>query len=58
MSNVSVTSGGRFTAWLDYDEMFTDHVVTVYGSLKKASNLPALRGKSFLWEKRLLLIPV
>ena len=35
MSNVSVTSGGSFTAWFDCDEMFTDHSVTVYGSLRK-----------------------
>ncbi len=35
MINLSVTSGGSFTAWFDCDEMFTDHAVTVYGSLKK-----------------------
>ena len=35
MTSLSVTSGGSFTAWFDCDEMFTDHAVTVYGSLKK-----------------------
>ena len=35
MTNLSITSGGSFTAWFDCDEMFTDHAVTVYGSLKK-----------------------
>ena len=44
MSNVSVTSGGRFTAWLDCDEMFTDHVVTVYGSLKKGLKSACIEG--------------
>ena len=33
--SLSVTSGGSFTAWFDCDEMFTDHAVTFYGSLKK-----------------------
>lgn len=33
--NLTVTSGGSFTAYFDCDEMFTDHAVTVYGSLKK-----------------------
>ena len=35
MVNLVVTSGGSFTAYFDCDEMFTDHAVTVYGSLKK-----------------------
>ena len=35
MMNLSVTSSGSFTAWFNCDEMFTDHAVTVYGSLKK-----------------------
>ena len=35
MINLSVTSGGSFTAWFDCDEMFTDHAVTVYGTVKK-----------------------
>ena len=35
LTSLSVTSGGSFTAWFDCDEMFTDHAVTVYGSLKK-----------------------
>ena len=30
-----VTSGGSFTAYFDCDEMFTDHAVVVYGSMKK-----------------------
>ena len=37
LTSLSVTSGGSFTAWFDCDEMFTDHAVTVYGSLKKGS---------------------
>ena len=45
MTSLSVTSGGSFTAWFDCDEMFTDHAATVYGSLKRASKLPTLRGK-------------
>ena len=46
MTSLSVTSGGSFTAWFDCDEMFTDHAVTVYGSLKKGpQKLPTLRGK-------------
>ena len=35
MINLVVTSGGSFIAYFDCDEMFTDHAVTVYGSLKK-----------------------
>ena len=35
MTSLSVTSGGSFTAFFDCDGMFTDHAVTVYGSLKK-----------------------
>ena len=30
-----ITSGGSFTAFFDCDEMFADHAVTIYGSLKK-----------------------
>jgi len=33
--DLTVTSGGSFTAYFDCDEMFTDHAVGVYGSLKK-----------------------
>ena len=44
MSNVSVTSGGSFTAWFDCDEMFTDHAVTVYGSLKKGLKTANIEG--------------
>ena len=33
--DLTVTSGGSFTAYFDCDEMFTDHAVTVYGSMKK-----------------------
>ena len=33
--DLTVTSGGSFTAYYDCDEMFTDHAVTVYGSMKK-----------------------
>lgn len=35
MVNLVVTSGGSFTACFDCDEMFSDHAVTIYGSLKK-----------------------
>lgn len=35
MVNLVVTSSGSFTAYFDCDEMFSDHAVTVYGSLKK-----------------------
>ena len=35
MTSLSVTSGGSYTAFFDCDGMFTDHAVTVYGSLKK-----------------------
>ena len=33
--DLTVTSGGSFTAYFDCDEMFTDHAVVVYGSMKK-----------------------
>ena len=33
--DLTVTSGGSFTAYFDCDEMFTDHAVVIYGSLKK-----------------------
>lgn len=33
--DLTVTSGGSFTAYFDCDELFTDHAVVVYGSLKK-----------------------
>ena len=45
LTGLSVTSGGSFTAWFDCDEMFTDHAVTVYGSLKKGLKMPILRDK-------------
>ena len=35
MTSLSATSGGSFIACFDCDEMFSDHVVGVYGSLKK-----------------------
>ena len=35
MTELTVTSGGSFTAFFDCDEMFVDHAVTIYGSLKK-----------------------
>ena len=35
MTSLTVTSDGSFTAYFDCDELFTDHAVTVYGSLKK-----------------------
>ena len=41
---VAVTSGGSFTAWFDCDEMFTDHAVTVYGSLKKGLKTANIEG--------------
>lgn len=45
MTSLSVTSGGSFTAWFDCDEMFTDHAVTVYGSLKKGLKTANIEGK-------------
>ena len=44
MTSLSVTSGGSFTAWFDCDEMFTDHAVTVYGSLKKGVMTASIEG--------------
>ena len=44
MTSLSVTSGGSFTAWFDCDEMFTDHAVTVYGSLKKGLKAASIEG--------------
>ena len=44
MTSLSVTSGGSFTAWFDCDEMFTDHAVTVYGSLKKGLKTANIEG--------------
>lgn len=44
MTSLSVTSGGSFTAWFDCDEMFTDHAVTVYGSLKKGIKSACIEG--------------
>ena len=49
MTSLSVTSGGSFTVWFDCDEMFTDHAVTVYGSLKKglkAANIEAIGSRT------------
>ena len=58
LTSLSVTSGGSFTAWFDCDEMFTDHAVTIYGSLKKGLKTANIEDRSCLWKKRLLLIPV
>jgi len=44
MTSLSVTSGGSFTVWFDCDEMFTDHAVTVYGSLKKGLKAANIEG--------------
>ena len=38
------TEGKYFTAWFDCDEMFTDHAVTVYGSLKKGLKTANIEG--------------
>ncbi len=35
MINLTVTSGGSFIACFDCNEMFSDHVVGIYSSLKK-----------------------
>ena len=51
MSNVSVTSGGTFTGWFDCDEMFTDHAVTVYGSLKKGLKTANIEGVRVAYGK-------
>ena len=44
ITSLSVTSGGSFTAWFDCDEMFTDHAVTVCGSLKKGLKAANIEG--------------
>ena len=44
LTGLSVTSGGSFTAWFDCDAMFTDHAVTVYGSLKKGLKTANIEG--------------
>ena len=44
LSELAITSGGSFTAWFDCDEMFTDHAVTVYGSLKKGLKTANIEG--------------
>ena len=44
MSELVVTSGGSFTAWFDCDEMFTDHAIAVYGSLKKGITAANIEG--------------
>ena len=44
MTSLSVPSGGSFTAWFYCDEMFTDHAVTVYGSLKKGLKTANIEG--------------
>ena len=35
MIDLTVTSGGSFTAYFDCDEMFSDHMVGIYDALKK-----------------------
>ena len=45
LKSQSVTSGGSFTDWLDCDEMFTDHAVTDYGSLKKGMKTENIEGE-------------
>ena len=35
ITEFSVSSGGRFTAWFEDDDLFWGHVVTVDGTLKK-----------------------
>ena len=35
LTEVSVSPGGRFTAWYEDDDMFWGHVITVDGTLKK-----------------------
>ena len=44
MTSLSVTSGSSFTVWFDCDELFTDHAVTVYGSLKKGVKDACIEG--------------
>ena len=44
MTSLTVTSGGSFTAYFDCDELFTDHAVTVYGSLKKGVKDACIEG--------------
>ena len=44
MTSLTVTSDGSFTAYFDCDELFTDHAVTVYGSLKKGVKDACIEG--------------
>ena len=44
MTSLSITSGGSFIAWFDFDEMFADHAVTVYGSLKRGIRTADIEG--------------
>ncbi len=44
MTSLSVTSGGGFIAYFDCDELFTDHAVTIYGSLKKGVKDACIEG--------------
>lgn len=37
LTEFTVSPGGRFTAWYEDDDMFWGHVITVDGTLKKAS---------------------
>lgn len=42
--NFMLYCNGSFTAWFDCDEMFTDHAVTVCGSLKKGLKAASIEG--------------
>ena len=44
MTSLTVTSDGNFTTYFDCDELFTDHAVTVYGSLKKGVKDACIEG--------------
>ena len=44
MTSLSFTSGCSFTAWFVCYVMFTDHALTVYGSLKKGLKTANIEG--------------
>jgi len=44
LSELSVSSGGSFTAYYDDDDMFASHAVTVYGSIKKGLKSATIEG--------------
>ena len=44
LSELSLTSGGKYIAWYNDDDMFFGHVITVYGSLNKGVETANIEG--------------